>query len=82
MAKSDRMTLLIQVAGQVGSGKTTVARLIEEALRDHGFEVKLEDSPEGSKNLSLEIIEKRKAALVRYPVQIQIQTKQLAKTMR
>lgn len=39
----DRKELTITVSGASGSGKTTVACLIEHALRQHGVEVEFND---------------------------------------
>lgn len=35
----DKKTIEIRITGSAGSGKTTVAALIEAALKDHGVEV-------------------------------------------
>lgn len=41
----DRM-LIVEVKGQAGTGKTTVALLIAQTLKDHGFEVQeVQDEP-------------------------------------
>ena len=68
--KAARDGLVITIAGAPNRGKTTVARLIEEALRKEGFEAVFVDDP-GDETPGKAPIEERVAAMKKRPIVIQ-----------